>query len=99
MISQQQASPYPQQGEPQPMQPMQPMNYTMVQYLPDYRYMQAFQQSQAEIARLQNQLERKILKEEELRQVLLMQGSAYFSIIASGRTVQLTHFIFNAERR
>ena len=81
------------------MQPMQPMNYTMVQYLPDYRYMQAFQQSQAEIARLQNQLERKILKEEELRQVLLMQGSAYFSIIASGRTVQLTHFIFNAERR
>lgn len=92
MISQQQASPYPQQGG---SQPMQPMNYTMVQYLPDYRYMQAFQQSQAEIARLQNQLERKILKEEELRQVLLMQGSAYFSIIASGRTVQLTHFIFN----
>lgn len=89
LVCQQQASPYPQQGGPQPM------NYTMVQYLPDYRYMQAFQQSQAEIARLQNQLERKILKEEELRQVLLIQGNAYFSIIASGRTVQLTHFIFN----
>lgn len=89
LVRQQQASSYPQQGGPQPM------NYTMVQYLPDYRYMQEFQQSQAEIARLQNQLERKILKEEELRQVLLMQGSAYFSIIASGRTVQLTHFIFN----
>lgn len=104
IVFQQQASPYPQQWGSQPMQPiqsvqptqpMQPINYNMVQYVPDYRYTQALQQSQMEIARLQNQLECKILKEEELRQVLLMQGNAYFSIIAGGRTVQLTHFIFN----
>lgn len=91
MSFQQQAPPYPQQRG---ALPVQPMNYTMVQYIPDYRYMQSIQQSQTEIARLKNRLEQKILKEEELKHVLRLQGDAYFSIMASGRTVQLTHFIF-----
>lgn len=91
MSFQQQAPPYPQQRG---ALPVQPMNYTMVQYIPDYRYMQSIQQSQLEIARLKNRLEQKILKEEELKHVLRLQGDAYFSIMASGRTVQLTHFIF-----
>ena len=85
MVYQQSTTAYPQQGVP---------NYTVVQYVPDYRYAQALQQGQAEIARLQKQLERKVLKEEELKQVLQIQGKAYFAIMASGRPVQLTHFIF-----
>ena len=91
MFFQQQAPPYPQQRG---ALPVQPMNYTMVQYIPDYRYIQSIQQSQTEISRLKNRLEQKILKEEELKHVLRLQGDAYFSIMASGRTVQLTHFIF-----
>ena len=84
MVFQQPAAPYSQQWGPQPVGPI---NYVMVQYVPDYRYAQALQQNQEEIARLRNQLERKILKEEELRQVLQMQGNAYFSMMASGRMV------------
>lgn len=88
MVFQQPVAPYSQQWGPQPVGP--------IQYVPDYRYAQALQQNQEEIDRLRNQLERKILKEEELRQVLQMQGNAYFSMMASGRIVQLTHFSFEA---
>lgn len=91
MMYPQPAAPYSQQWGPQPVEPI---NYAMVQYVPDYRYAQALQQNQEEIDRLRNQLERKILKEEELRQVLQMQGNAYFSMMAGGRMVQLTHFSF-----
>lgn len=61
----------------------------------DYHCAQALQRSQEEMIRLKNQLKRKILKEEELKQVLQIQGMAYFSIMASGRLVQLTHFSFD----
>lgn len=91
MMYPQPTAPYSQQWGPQPVEPI---NYAMVQYVPDYRYAQALQQNQEEIAYLRNRLEQKILKEEELKQVLRLQGDAYFSIMASGRTVQLTHFIF-----
>lgn len=87
---QQLAASYPGQGMPQS---------TYIQYIQDYKWLQAFQQSQKKIARLQNQLERKIWKEEELKQVIRLQGNAYFSIMASGRTVQLTHFIFEKVER
>ena len=71
------------------------MNYTIMQYvMPDYQYTEALLQYQAENIKLKNQLGQKILKEEELKQVIRLQGDAYFSIMASGRTVQLTHFIF-----
>ena len=71
------------------------MNYTIMQYkMPDYKYTEALLQYQAENIKLKNRLEQKILKEEELKQVLQMQGDAYFSTMASGRAVQLTHFIF-----
>lgn len=88
MVFQQPVAPYSQQWGPQPVGP--------IQYVPDYRYAQALQQNQEEVDRLRNQLERKILKEEELRQVLQMQGNAYFSMMASGRIVQLPHFSFEA---
>ena len=90
MVFQQPAAPYSQQWGPQPVEPI---NYAMVQYIPDYRYAQALQQNQEEIAYLRNRLEQKILKEEELKQILRLQGDAYFSIMAIGCTVQLTHFI------
>lgn len=63
---------------------------------PDYRYVQAQQECQTMKLQLQLEykLKHKIFKEEELKQVLRLQGNAYFSIMASGRTVQLTHFIF-----
>lgn len=71
------------------------MNYTIMQYMmPDYKYAEALLQYQAENIKLKNRLEQKILKEEELKQVLRMQGDAYFSTMASGRAVQLIHFIF-----
>lgn len=76
------------------------MNYTIMQYMmPDYKYTDALLQYQAENIKLKNRLEHKILKEEELRQVLRLQGDAYFSIMASGRAVQLTHFIFEKVER
>lgn len=97
---------------PAPMEPMmysQPMvpysqqwgtqnpNYTIMQYMmPDYRYTEALVQCHDENMRLKHRLEQKLLKEEELRQVLQMQGNAYFSMMASGRMVQLTHFSFEA---
>lgn len=85
-----QTAPYFQQGGPSNM------NYTITQYmLPDYRYTEALLQWQAENIKLKNQLEQKILREEELKRVFQMQGNAYFSIMASGRPVQLTHFIFD----
>lgn len=89
MMYPQPTAPYSQQWGPQPVEPI---NYAMVQYVPDYRYAQALQQNQEEIAYLRNRLEQKILKEEELKQVLRLQGDAYFSIMASGRTVQLNSF-------
>lgn len=97
VTNQQPAVPDPQQGGQQlvALYPGQGMpQSTYIQYIQDYKWLQAFQQSQKKIARLQNQLERKIWKEEELKQVIRLQGNAYFSIMASGRTVQLTHFIF-----
>lgn len=71
------------------------MDYVIMQYMiSGYKYTEALLQYQAENMKLKNQLEQKILKEEELKQVLRLQGDAYFSIMSSGRTVQLTHFIF-----
>lgn len=91
MFFQQPAAPYSQQmGYPN-------MDYAIMQYIMSgYKYTEAMLQYQAENMKLKNQLEGKILKEEELRQVLQMQGNAYFSIMASGRMVQLTHFSFKA---
>ena len=82
-------APYSQQmGDPN-------MNYFIMQnMLLDHKYTEDLLQYQAENIKLKNRLEQKILKEEELKQVLRLQGDAYFSIMASGRTVQLTHFIF-----
>lgn len=68
--------------------------YSYMQCVPDYQYFKEIAQKDAKIARLQNKLGRKTLKEEELKQVFQMQGSAYFSIMASNRPVQLTHFVF-----
>lgn len=89
MICSQPTVPYSQQvGYPN-------MNYSITQYtVPDYRYTETILQYQAENIKLKNRLERKIIKEEELKQILQIQGKAYFTIMASGRMVQLTHFTF-----
>ena len=89
MMCSQPTAPYSQQvGYPN-------VNYSIMQYtVPDYRYTETILQYQAENIKLKNQLERKILKEEELKRILQIQGKVYFTIMASGRVVQLTHFIF-----
>lgn len=68
---------------------------------PDYRYVQTQQECQTMKLQLQLEykLKHKILKEEELKQVLRLQGNAYFSIMESGRPVQLTHFVFEKIER
>ena len=65
-----------------------------IQYMPDWSYTDALLQAQSENDRLRRQLDRKTLREEELTKLFTMQGNAYFSVMGSGRVVQLTCFLF-----
>ena len=90
---------YPVQQHPAPYSQQASINAAFlpqqcVHYLPDLGYTSAMLQIQSENDRLRRQLERKTLKEEELTKLFTMQGNAYFSVMGSGRVVQLTCFLF-----
>ena len=79
---------------PIPGQQLPALYHQQIQYIPDYQCVQALCQSQAEIERLRRQLDRKVLKEEELRHILKMNGNVYYCNMSSNRLVQVTQFVF-----
>lgn len=79
---------------PIPGQQLPALYPQQIQYIPDYQCVQALCQSQAEIERLRRQLDRKVLKEEELRHILKMNGNVYYCNMSSNRLVQVTQFVF-----
>ena len=62
------------------------------QQVADYTLLQL----QKENMQLKNQLDKKVLQEEAWKELIEVQGNAYFSFTESGRAVQLTHFVFES---
>lgn len=71
-----------------------PQAYYQPTQCADSGYLYTMLQMQAENQDLRGKLQDKLLREEEMQQLIMLNGQRYFGMTRSGRWVQITEFIF-----